>query len=278
MHHILGKLSFILVLFFPITVFAQNMDPCNGLDDSAQNVVQTVLSSSYAYDCCDETLESCLKAEEVCPLVKSLKRQICRHAAANKSEAEIKRILSQRALSMTDTKPVKIATDPSMLWGNKDSKVVLSIYLCVRCQFCSKHISTLLTNMRATGLLDKVAVNIRLFPIKSHKDSTITALAVEAAARLGKGIEYLLLQYAHFDDYKRENLELWAVELGLDAKEFNAMLKDSVTRKNVADSKKEGLQIGVTKTPTFYINGKLVRSAFNSDDLIDMLEESLTQQ
>lgn len=271
-HHFIKYFIVAFAMCIPVIAHAQQ-SACTSLEEGEKVVVQEVLDTAYAYDCCDETLTKCLQKSSVCPLVTSLQEQVCRHAHSKKTAKEIKRILDQRALTMTDPNPVAIARDEGLYWGNPEAKSVLSIYLCGRCQYCAKYIPILLETLRSRKILDKVAVNIRMFPIKSHAHSTQSALGIEAASRLGKGKEYLLLSYKHFNDFDPKEQSAWAQELGLNVEAFDAMMKDEKTRERLVLSKKEGLKNGVESTPSLFINGKKIRSAFDLEDIIAMLQE-----
>ncbi|MDX9722099.1 MAG: thioredoxin domain-containing protein, partial [Myxococcota bacterium] len=114
--------------------------------------------------------------------------------------------------------------------------------------------------------------------IKSHAESTPSALATEAAAQLGKGWDFLLETYAHYDSFSVDAQADWAKSLGLDVSKFNALVEDPKTRAAVVASKKEGLTNGVESTPTFFINGRMLRGAFDAASMVDMLEEELGNQ
>lgn len=256
--------------------FALAQNACDGLSSEAAAEVKAVLSTSYAYDCCDSNLETCLKEEPVCSLVKRLEAQVCRHASKGKKAAEIKRILENRALVMApEVRSYKIERRPEMLWGNADAELVLSIYLCNRCQFCSIRAPQVLEALKRTGLDKNVAVNLRLFPIKSHPGATAAALANEAAAKQGKAWEFLLKSYLDFDAFNDAAPRKWAEEIGLDMSVFDAQVVAAQTRASVVASKREGLTNGVEATPTLYLDGKRLRGSFETEDILDMIEEAL---
>lgn len=251
-------------------------DPCSALTQTQTENMNKILSTAYPYDCCDRTIDKCLTQTPICPLVPLLKNQVCRYIKKGKTNDEIKRILEQRALTMApETKPVEIQKRNEMIWGNPTAATTLSIYLCPRCQFCARHIPELLDALEKNQLKDKVAVNLRIFPIKSHEFSNETAFAVETAAKYKKTWELLQILYKNYDGYSNENLKKWLAELQIEPEPFNDEMNTPEVRKRVVDSKKEGLKNDVTATPTFFINGRKIRSAFDTDDIIDMIKETL---
>ena len=254
--------------------FAQTPS-CDGLSGDAKTVAQKVMDTAYTYDCCDDTIAACLKEPKPCKLAMRLANEVCRLAAAGKTEKEIKHILEQRSITMTNVSaPAKIAVEPEHLWGNPKAKTVLSVYLCGRCPYCSRHVPALIHALEKSDLKDKVAVNLRLFPIKSHDNSTPAALAIESAAQLGKGWPFLIKLYENFDNYANDKLAGWAKEVGLDEAKFNESSQAASIREKVVQSKKEGLTNSVESTPTFFLNGRKVQGTFDVDSLMSMLEEA----
>lgn len=267
-------LTALAALAFPAALYAQTPS-CDALTGDAKKVAQEVMRTAYPYDCCDDTIAACIAAHSHCTLPARLANETCRLAAAGTSARDIRHILDQRALTMASPDaPAKIALEPGHLWGNPDAKVVLSIYLCGRCPYCSRHVPALVRALEQSPLRDKVALNLRLFPIKSHDNSTPAALAIEAAAQLGKAWPFLLSVYEHFDSYSNENLVTWARELGIDETAFASKNQDAAVRDKVITSKKEGLTNGVESTPTFFLNGHRVLGTFDVESMISMLEEA----
>lgn len=269
-------LLFAVLMTLTATMASAQTPACDKLTPEAKAVAQSVLDAAYPYDCCDQTISACLKSAPQCKLPVRLAAETCRLASAGKSAQDIRHLLDQRAMAMSTLKPpLKIALNPSHIWGNPNAKVVLSVYLCARCPYCSQHIPRLIELLDKSPIKDKIAINLRLFPIKSHEHSTNASLGLEAAAKMGKAWPYLLKVYKNFDDYSDVNRTVWATELGLDATQFDTLLKDTAIRNAVVESKKEGLTNRVKSTPTFFLNGRLIQGAFDAESIISMLEESL---
>ena len=267
--------TLIPLLFVSSLAYAQT-SKCDALTGDAAQVAKSVMDSSYLYDCCDETISKCLNKKNVCSLAKRLADETCRLAGNGKSAAEIKHLLDQRSMVMGDVTPaVKIDKPAEFVWGNPNAKVVLSIYLCGRCPYCSRYVPELIHTLENSPIKDSVAINMRLFPIKSHENSTPVALAVAAAAKMGKAWPYLLKVYENFDKFSPELMPEMATEMGLDAAQFNALMQDAKTRDTVVAVKKEGFTNGVESTPTFFLNGRKIQSAFETDLIIGMLEEAV---
>ncbi len=109
---------------------------------------------------------------------------------------------------------------------------------------------------------DRITFVNRYFPLPGHRNSGTAALAVEAAAQQGKYEQMSARmfetqpQWGEKQDSQAPLFRTFAQELGLDLTKYDAAVVDEKTidriRKDVADGK----ALGVTGTPTFFLNGK----------------------
>lgn len=93
------------------------------------------------------------------------------------------------------------------------------------------------------------------------QESVWAAQAAECAADQGKFWEYhdLLFDKQNGENvgtFTKENLVSYAKEAGLDVVKFEPCLKNDETLQRVVADTNEGRQVGVSGTPTFFINGK----------------------
>jgi len=93
------------------------------------------------------------------------------------------------------------------------------------------------------------------------QESAWAAQAAECAADQGKFWEYHDLLFDRWNGenqgtFVKENLNGFARELSLDMAKFEPCLTNDETLQRVIADTQEGRQVGVTGTPTFFINGK----------------------
>ena len=110
----------------------------------------------------------------------------------------------------------------------------------------------------------QINVAVRYFPIPSHRNSENAALAVEAAARQGQ----LEAMYARMYETqatwgeKQSSEEAlfrsFAEELGLDMVAFDDAVADPAALERVVADRAEDTALGVTGTPTFFVDGRIV--------------------
>jgi len=100
----------------------------------------------------------------------------------------------------------------------------------------------------------------RDFPIKSHTGAQKAAEAAECADDQGKFWEYHDLIWAN-GAVDLDSLKGYATQLGLDTATFNDCLDSGKNTSEVEKDYQDGESYGVTATPSFFVNGQLVRGA-----------------
>jgi protein-disulfide isomerase len=115
---------------------------------------------------------------------------------------------------------------------------------------------------------DRITFVHRYFPLPGHRNSATAALAVEAAAQQGKyGQMYAKMfetqpQWGEKQDSQAPLFRTFAQELGLGLAAYDAAVADEKTRERIRKDVADGTALGVTGTPTFFLNGeKLVLSS-----------------
>jgi protein-disulfide isomerase len=268
--------------WFPLALLALSIpaaahaSPCDGLSPEPQAVIDAVFASEHPYDGCDDTFAVCLKADPVHPLVRRLADWMCAKAARGADAASLKRSLERRGLTMMRPGKVHdITSDFDAVAGCTRAPVTLTVYACARCPFCAKILPELYREATGGRLAGKVALQLKAFPIKSHKYSTESNQALQTAIDLGRGWEFLLAMYAKFDGFHPDRIPGLVIESGLDKAAFaEATAKPSV-REHLVASKKEGLRNGVEATPTFYLNGRKFLTDLDTETVVDCVLEEL---
>jgi protein-disulfide isomerase len=253
--------------------------PCDRLKGDQRKLAQKIQKATYPYDCCDETLDRCLRQRKVCKLAKRLRDHICRLVLKGKKEKAIKDSLERRARSMTPMgRKAKIELSFLKPAGDPGAKVTVVAYACARCPFCSKVLPDLYRMVTAGSLKGKVKLYFRPFPIRSHEGSAEGGMAFVAAQKQGKLWPYLLKVYEKYDGFAASKLVGWARELGLDVARFEKDVKDKANRKLLVSTKKEGLRNGVKATPTLFIDNQRYYGDLDHETLRDVLDEAVDRK
>ncbi len=264
----------LLISILPSIALA-GVPECDGLKGQAAIDAKSVMESEFMYDCCDDTISKCLANNPACrALAERLARHVCRRAAAGDGRAAIVRSLEKRAISMTGAKTgVPQSFKPGAVFGDPSAPVVIVMYVCARCPFCSKLIPKIHHEVESGRLAGLARIVLRPFPIKSHANSAEANLAFAASVELGRGWEFLLEAYRRFDNFSVAGIPDMAAAAGLDGRAFETSVGAAATRESLVESKKEGLKLGVEATPTLFINGRLYQSELEIEALVDIVQE-----
>lgn len=121
---------------------------------------------------------------------------------------------------------------------------------------------------------------VRYYPIPGHFNSMHSAVAVEAAAEQGEFEAMLTMMFETQAEWgERQVSEAarfrgYAEKLGLDMEAYDVAVADPATRTRVEKDFAAGQTLGVSSTPTFFLDGEqLVLDS--EDDLPRMLDEAL---
>ena len=74
-----------------------------------------------------------------------------------------------------------------------------------------------------------------------------------------------------------EQLKTYAQEVGLDVAAFEQCVNSGTYQAAVQSDVEEGARVGVTGTPAFFINGRLVSGAQPLESFVRMIEEELAR-
>ncbi len=251
--------------------------PCDRLSAPQRKKAEQIFRSTHPYECCDETLDRCLKQFKVCKLVKRLRDDICRRLVKGQQVKQIKSALDRRARSMIATgkrgKRAVFDLSQAKVAGDPHAPVTVVACACARCPFCSKVVPNLYLLVTKSGLKGKVKLYFRPFPIRGHAGAVEGGLAFVAAEQQGKIWPYLRKMFSEYDQFEIKKLRSWAVDVGMDLAVFEQAMASKKTRKLLVQSKKEGLRNGVKATPTLFINGRKYLGDMDRETLLDVLDE-----
>lgn len=144
---------------------------------------------------------------------------------------------------------------------NSYSKVTLVEYSDYQCPACAYYHPIVDSLKNTFG--GQLKVVYKDFPLNQHQYAALAARAAEAARNQGKFLEMHNMLF--------ENQQRWAASgnpqpifigyarsLDLNIGKFQRDLNSAETQRAVMEEKKEGVQMGVSSTPTFFIDGEKV--------------------
>jgi protein-disulfide isomerase len=145
--------------------------------------------------------------------------------------------------------------------------VEIVLYSDFQCPFCALFAQPL-RDVQRTGV-DGVAVNVTFkhFPLPLHPRAPLAHRAAQAAAEQGRFWEMHDLLFANQRRVERGDLAGYARQLGLDVDRFERDMNDPRTAAAIEADARDGRQLGVNGTPTFYVNGREYSGAMSADQL-----------
>ncbi len=157
-------------------------------------------------------------------------------------------------------KVYKINYNDAPVKGNKDAPVTIIEISEFQCPFCGRAAKTMKQIEEKYGDKVKFVFMSRLLP--RHSKAPLAHAAAYSAGHQGKFWEMHDKIFANQGaGLTEENYLKYAGELGLNVSKFTKDMKDPNISKEWADDMAEGDRHGVRSTPTFFINGKMVRGA-----------------
>ncbi|MCL6271346.1 DsbA family protein [Sansalvadorimonas sp. 2012CJ34-2] len=157
--------------------------------------------------------------------------------------------------------------------GNPQAKTTLVKFADYQCPHCYVAAETLDELMEQVG--DKVKMVYMDFPINSSGISREVALGAVCADEQGKFWEYnkaAFIQHRSLNEDSRLNL---AKELGLNMETFESCLASDRPEKKVARAEDEAERLGLTGTPSFFVNGKVLQPENLEDGLVEAVREAI---
>jgi len=140
--------------------------------------------------------------------------------------------------------------------GPQDALVTIvefADYQCPYCNAASGPVIVLLSNYS-----DSVRFIYRHFPLEMHSDAFQAAEAAECAGEQGRFWEMHEILFANQKALGFDQLQDYAEDIGLNQTQFTDCLESGRTSSLVRQDIGDGMKYGVTGTPTFYVNQRMV--------------------
>jgi len=194
-------------------------------------------------------------------------------ADQKKPEAQVVEVASPQPEAAVPQQPevlgeedmAAIVKDPAASKGPEDAPVTIVEFSEYQCPYCKKYIDeSYVKILEEYG--DEVRYIFRDYPLGFHQHAQKAAEAARCAGDQGK--------YWEYHDKLFEEQETWtagsdatdllvgyAGELGLDKEEFNSCLTEGKFADGIKSDFELGQKVGVSGTPSFFVNGKFLVGA-----------------
>jgi protein-disulfide isomerase len=157
--------------------------------------------------------------------------------------------------------------------NNSKARVTIVEFFDYQCPFCLK------TNPAVEEAIKNYPGKVRLvlkdLPLSIHPDSALAHQAALAAGEQGRFWEMHDLLFANHNNIKLPDLLLYAQQLHLDVPRFQKALEGGRFRQVIDDDAAMARGLGITATPTFFINGQHLIGQQTFERLNAAIDEAL---
>ena len=168
---------------------------------------------------------------------------------------------------------VEIDTSPYHTFGKKGAKVKIvefADYQCPHCKTATEAFKKIRANYK-----DKIEYVYIDYPINQSGISKTVAMGAACAAKQNKYWEYHELAFSKQSSLTKESVVTLAKDLKLDEPSFVACVANAETSAFIERSKAEGDRVGVSGTPTIFVNGRRSRTAHTPEAISKEIDELL---
>lgn len=146
--------------------------------------------------------------------------------------------------------------------GNANAPVTIVEWSDYECPFCQRFYSQTLGQIEQEYIdTGKVKFVYRDFPLSFHPNAQKAAEAAECAGEQGKYYEMHDMLFEKGVAGGVTAFKQYAADIGLNTGDFDTCLDSGAMAAEVAADMSDGTAVGVTGTPGFIINGKLISGA-----------------
>jgi len=167
--------------------------------------------------------------------------------------------LEQQARDEAQRERLRLVDDDPFL-GAEDAPIVMVEFSAYACPFCGRHFQQTLG-----PLLENYGQYIRYvyrdYPVIRQEVSFPAAMAAQCAFEQDKFWEFHDLLFQNQSELGRDLFMRIGRDLELDMEAFTACVDENRYENEVLDDYYAGDALGITGTPSFYINGQIVSGA-----------------
>lgn len=158
--------------------------------------------------------------------------------------------------------------------GNKDAKVYLvefSDFQCPACAAFAPIIESLVEKNK-----NELLFVYRHYPLANHQFAVPSALAAESASVQGKFWEAAAYLFTNQDKFSDTLWSTMATDLTLDKAQFTKDMTAQTGKSTIDQDLSLATALNLPGTPTFFLNGVLMKNLNTPQDLVALVEAAIT--
>ncbi|HEY8231772.1 MAG TPA: thioredoxin domain-containing protein [Vicinamibacteria bacterium] len=216
-------------------------------------------------------------------------------APRDEAIAKIREILSERAVSerraayekeLRSAARVAVRLEPpraavaipagAPATGPGTAKVTIVEFTDYQCPYCHRAQSVI------DEVLQRYSGKVRFvhldYPLEGHAEAVPAARAARCAGEQGKFWEYHRSLMARPGSLDPADLKGRAATLELDGGRFSSCLASTKFDEAIQSELRHGSELGVTGTPAYFVNGRLLSGARPVESFVEVIEDELAGQ
>jgi len=175
---------------------------------------------------------------------------------------------------------VDVSEDDDPVKGDLSAPVTIIEFSDFQCPYCAKFYTDTLPQLEQEYIdTGKVKIVYRDFPLTNiHPLATPAALAAECANEQNKFWEYHNILFEKQDEWVEigeDKFKEYASEIGLDAEQFADCFESEKYKDELLADLNDGDAAGVSGTPAFFINGRMLSGAQPFSAFQSIIEDEL---
>ncbi|GAB4372966.1 MAG: thioredoxin domain-containing protein [Acidobacteriota bacterium] len=170
---------------------------------------------------------------------------------------------------------VEVAVDGNPVIGPADAPVTIVEFTDYECPYCARAHETIRRVLETYG--DKVRLVVRDYPLSFHQHAQKAAEAAGCADEQGQFRAMYDKLFASQRALDVDSLKRYAQELGLDTEAFNQCLDSGQRADEVRADFEAGSRLGVSGTPAFFVNGRMLSGALPFEEFKKVIDEELAR-
>ena len=169
---------------------------------------------------------------------------------------------------------VEVGYDPARVRGNPDAQITIVEFSDFQCPYCLQAYSTVKDILKKYA--GKVKLAYRDLPLQEiGSGAPGSAEASRCAGEQGKFWEYHDLLFENQDYFGEEAFREYATTLELDVTQFTTCMESGKFKPPIKEDFQEGIRLGITGTPAFFINGIMVNGAQPQSEFEEIIDVEL---
>jgi protein-disulfide isomerase len=189
--------------------------------------------------------------------------------------AYVKALRAQTTVTIVLAPPrANVDVADAQVLGPKSAQIKLVEFADYECPYCQR-VAADVKKLKA-DFGDKVAFTYKDFPLPMHARAEKAAEAARCASKQNKYWEFHD-ELFHSKELDVDQLKAQARALKLDSEQFDKCLDSGEEAAAVERDRKEGLRLGISGTPSFFVNGHYLSGALDYAALRQVVEQQLSE-